>query len=109
MEAIIKNIVGDMIANMENECVKVCQSYGFDVDKERLTQALTDARKFYDEGFRDGKAAARAEIVRCKDCKHWKKDCPGCTDFVGRCGLANYMVGATGYCVYGERRSDDAV
>lgn len=70
MEAIIKNIVGDMIANMENECVKVCQSYGFDVDKERLTQALTDARKFYDEGFRAGKTAAMAEIVRCKDCKH---------------------------------------
>ena len=46
-------------------------------------------------------------VVRCKDCKHWLKDVPGCTDFVGRCELANYMVGATGYCVYGERRADD--
>ena len=55
MEAIIKKFVGDMIVNMENECVKVCQSYGFDVNKERLTQALTDARKFYDEGYADGK------------------------------------------------------
>ena len=45
--------------------------------------------------------------VLCKDCKHWLKDVPGCTDFVGRCELANYMVGATGYCVYGERRADD--
>lgn len=44
--------------------------------------------------------------VRCKDCKHWLKDVPGCTEFVGRCELANYMVGATGYCVYGERRED---
>ena len=49
------------------------------------------------------------EVVRCRDCKHWLKDVPGCTDFVGRCELANYMVGATGYCVYGERRADDAI
>lgn len=44
-------------------------------------------------------------VVRCKDCKHWMKDVPGCTDFVGRCCLANYMIGATGYCVYVERMS----
>lgn len=43
-------------------------------------------------------------FVLCKDCEHWMKDVPGCTDFVGRCDLANYMVGVTGYCVYGERR-----
>ena len=49
------------------------------------------------------------EVVRCRDCKHLLKDVPGCTDFVGRCELANYMVGATGYCVYGERRADDAI
>ena len=45
-------------------------------------------------------------VVRCKDCKHWMKDVAGCTDQVGRCEWANYMVGAVGYCVYGERRSD---
>lgn len=47
------------------------------------------------------------EVVRCKDCKHWKHfDHLGCTDFAKVCGLANYMVGATGYCVYGERRCE---
>lgn len=46
-------------------------------------------------------------VVRCKDCNHWKKDVPGCTDFVGRCGLANYMIGATGYCVYAERKAEE--
>ena len=46
------------------------------------------------------------EVVRCKDCKHWLKDVAGCTDFVGRCAYANYMIGATGYCLYGERRKD---
>lgn len=44
------------------------------------------------------------EVVRCKDCKHWLKDFAGCTEFVGRCEWANYAVGATGYCVYGERK-----
>ena len=47
--------------------------------------------------------------TRCKDCKHWLKDVPGCTDFVGRCRFANYMVGATGYCVYGERKVDETL
>lgn len=47
------------------------------------------------------------EVVRCKDCKHWKHfDHLGCTDFVKVCGLANYMIGATGYCLYGERRCE---
>lgn len=47
------------------------------------------------------------EVVRCKDCKHWFEDVAGCTDFVGRCEWANYMVGAVGYCVYGERKDGD--
>lgn len=48
------------------------------------------------------------KAVRCKDCKHWKHfDHLGCTDFVKVCGLANYMVGATGFCVYGEKRDED--
>lgn len=45
-----------------------------------------------------------AAVIRCKDCKRWLKDTAGCTDFVGRCAYANYMIGATGYCLYGERK-----
>ena len=44
------------------------------------------------------------EVVRCLDCRHWLQDVGACTDFVGRCELANYMVGAVGYCIYGERK-----
>jgi len=43
-------------------------------------------------------------VVRCKDCKHWLKDVAGCTENVGRCEWANWMVGDNGYCVYGERK-----
>lgn len=47
------------------------------------------------------------EVVRCKDCKRWKHfDHLGCTDFGKVCGLANYMIGANGYCLYGEGRCE---
>ena len=45
-------------------------------------------------------------VVRCYDCKRWKKDVAGCTEFVGRCDYANYMIGANGYCLYGEREEN---
>ena len=48
-----------------------------------------------------------AEVVRCKDCKHWKHfDHLGCTDFVKVCTLAYYMIGENGYCLYGERKDN---
>lgn len=47
------------------------------------------------------------QLVRCKDCKHWKHfEHLGCTDFVKVCGLANYMIGENGYCLYGERKEE---
>lgn len=54
-------------------------------------------------------AADVAEVVRCKNCKHWKHfDHLGCTDFAKVCGLANYMTGENGFCLYGERKGGDA-
>lgn len=44
-------------------------------------------------------------VVRCRECAHWKhKENVGCTDFVKVCEYGRYMVGANGYCVYGERK-----
>ena len=60
---------------------------------------------FYN-AVRNAPTVDAVEVVRCKDCKHWLKDVPGCTDAIGRCRFGNYMVGAAGYCVYGERRTD---
>ena len=46
---------------------------------------------------------------RCKECKYWKHfDHIGCTEFVKVCTLAYYMIGENGYCLYGERREDNA-
>ena len=54
-------------------------------------------------------AVDAVEVVRCRDCKNWNYiDHLGCTEFVKLCKWGGYMVGANGYCVYGERREDDA-
>lgn len=44
------------------------------------------------------------EVIRCKDCKHWGTGVAGETDEVKCCEFGKYMVGANGYCVYGERK-----
>ena len=62
--------------------------------------------QWYAEKIKSIPAADVAPVVRCRDCKHWKKDVEGCTEFVGRCAYANYMIGANGYCLYGEREEN---
>ena len=49
------------------------------------------------------------EVVRCRDCKHWGTGYGGEAEHVKVCEFANYMVGANGYCVYGERKMDAEV
>lgn len=49
------------------------------------------------------------EVVRCKECKHWGTGYGGETEHVKVCEFANYMVGENGYCVYGERRDENAI
>ena len=36
----------------------------------------------YDEAAMDLVANGVVPVVRCRDCKHWLKDVPGCTDFL---------------------------
>ena len=42
-------------------------------------------------------------IVHCKDCKHWGTGIAGETENVKCCEYSKYMVGANGYCVFGEK------
>ena len=48
-----------------------------------------------------------ARVVRCKNCKHWGTGYGGETEHIKVCEYANYMVGKNGYCVYGERKTND--
>lgn len=66
---------------------------------EEIEQAIKDI--FAEDGL--FKPTIDIDIVRCKDCKHWKDGVAGCTDHVKLCEFGYYMVGENGYCVYGER------
>ena len=43
------------------------------------------------------------DIVHCKDCKYWVTGVIGETENIKCCEYGGYMVGANGYCVYGEK------
>ena len=53
-ESPINEILGEMQITYENECMKVVQSVGFDVNKEELTKALQYDRNQYEKGHKDG-------------------------------------------------------
>ena len=64
----------------------------FRVDDEKNIE-LWNTRKTMDD----------LEIVHCKDCKHWGTSVAGETENIKCCEYSKYMVGANGYCVYGEK------
>ena len=57
----IEMIATEMRTKYENECVSVCQRYGFNVDKDELAKALAYDRNQYDKGFKDGYKQALKE------------------------------------------------
>lgn len=85
------------------------------IHKGELFNALANA---HDKGeifaiIHDMQTVDAAEVVRCRECKHWGKHddvyVPGETDKVKACECAFWMVGENGYCVYGERRNDESI
>ena len=72
---------------------------------------FVEPRTEWHQGWNDALDAAMlqaptvdaVEVVRCKDCKHWKDEVSGCTDHVKCCEIGFYMVGENGYCAYGEK------
>ena len=53
-ESPINIIISELCTNLESDCVKSVQRYGFDVDKEELARALCYDRKQYEKGHTDG-------------------------------------------------------
>ena len=46
-------------------------------------------------------ALKEPEIVHCKDCKYWIGTRIG-EEELQQCGLAGYLIGGRGYCLYGK-------
>ena len=82
-----------------------------DVLKKQKTILWDEAIGFCDcvvvEDIDNAPTVDAVEVVRCKDCKHWADGVSGCTDHVKCCKIGYYMVGENGYCVYGERKTDE--
>ena len=51
----IELIQGNLQTQIENNCVKAVQSYGFNVDKEELRKALEYDRNQYEKGYADAR------------------------------------------------------
>ena len=60
----------------------------------------------------DGDSVDAVEVVRCKDCKHWKPSgsMAGNTEYdlqpIGGCKWVNCCRKANDFCSYGERRTE---
>lgn len=63
----IEMIATKMRTKYENDCVSVCQRYGFNVDKDELAKALAYDRGQYDKGFKDGYNQALLEQQRLRE------------------------------------------
>ena len=61
-------------------------------EHEQLARWLEELKQYRD-----------MDIVHCKDCIHWGTGVAGETEYVKCCEYGKYMVGANGYCVYGEK------
>lgn len=46
-------------------------------------------------------ALKEPEIVHCNDCKYWLRTRIG-EEELNQCGLAGYLIGGRGYCLYGK-------
>ena len=77
----------DMLIDLNQD--KYCQNH-YDFTVQKAANELKELRDL--------------NIVHCKDCKYWVTGVPGETENVKCCEYGGYMVGANGYCCYGEKK-----
>ena len=108
IQMITDDIIKDLVQKQDCCIVEYVHRVGFDVDKAELAKALAYDRDQYEKGYADGWFARDSEIVRCKDCKHYKKlkDVDGlkfCTYVIG----AEFVREFDDYCSRGERKDGE--
>ena len=108
---LLEGIIKQITEQRENGIyMQIVDQFGVEVDKEELIRALQYDRDQYNKGYRDGKAAAEDELVRCKDCKHWE-ECEGvCLKIYSDGAVSPYAWQyrkPDDFCSYGEKKDDD--
>ena len=118
IESTIDSIYKDIVKKKDDAIfAEIQSSFGVELDRGELIRALRYDREQYDKGYADGKADANAELVRCKDCKHWHEETSWCTQhshFIGFDGMACHpsqssewkMFDAEHFCKDGERKDN---
>lgn len=102
IEIKLNDLVSDAVEKTDEYIVKYVQQIGVNVDKDELIKALRFDRGQYKKGWND----RDAEIVRCKDCKFFRRygfrlEYADCIKF------DFYDTTEDGYCSWGERREDE--
>ena len=99
----IEMFTTEIISKIEDGAVKAVQAVGFNVDKEELEKALIADRHRYEMAYQRGYEARDNDIIRCKDCMHYKQydfeDRPLCREWA-------MHFPAYGFCYKAERRSE---
>ena len=103
----IEFIYGQMQAQLEGDVIKAVQNYGINVDKDELIRALRFDRDMYYKGYADGEAEAMQELVRCKDCAQWHRNCGIVDSPNGHCFTHDIEMNGFDFCSYGERKDNE--
>ena len=110
----IESVCDGILEKSNNDILRyvydIVFKYGVVVDKEQLIKALLYDRNQFKEGYMKGCADARADIVRCKDCKHYSK-LKEDSQFIGWCyERQTYGWEQDDYCNKGESmRCDEEI
>lgn len=98
-------IMGQMNISCENEICKAVQNIGINVDKNELLKALQYDRGQYQKGYAD----RDSEIVRCKNCKHYRINTvyPGTNMIMTYCAKTGITESNPDFfCADGERKEE---
>ena len=101
IEIKIDDIISDAVEGVDKYIVRYIQQAGVNVDKDELIKALKFDRGQYEKGWND----RDNEIVRCKDCKWYKRKYPW--NGIYECSYLEAPMDDDDFCSWGERREDD--
>ena len=102
IEIKLDDIVSDAVEKVDEYIVKYVQQIGVNVDKDELIKVLKFDRGQYEKGWND----RDNEIVRCKDCKWYKRKYPW-NGNIYECSYLEAPMDNDDFCSWGERREDE--
>ena len=107
IELLIDDINHQIVKQQDEEIYQAVLHYVPNVDKEELIRALQYDRDQYEKGYADGKADAMADLVLCKDCTQWCRNCGLVDSTNGHCYYHEIEMNGFDFCSYGERREGE--